>query len=103
MRVEKHKRKGGGHSKNRKLDAVQVQVSVKYRKIRGRKLSKKVIEQAIRKYANTGKLPRGFIWIKITQWKNPDSIANPEWRNQGPQKERLATLRGILQRGRIRI
>lgn len=95
-------------------DPLEVQMSIKVRKPKGRRLSKKVIEQAILYKLNDKKLrdPRGFK-LKIINWTNPDrdpSKTNPRNnlpldfpRDYGTQAERWETLRVPLLSARMAI
>jgi hypothetical protein len=90
-------------------DSLDVQISVRVKVPKGRKLSAKVIKQAVMFRAKHGRNPRGFR-VLITRWRNPDRrrIADQKWRGQpgqrsgdSSQQERFETLGRALRGSRM--
>jgi hypothetical protein len=89
-------------------DPLTVQISARVKKPKGIRLTKKVLEQAIRFKLDSPTLadPRGFT-LRIVSWTNPTrnpTKTNPRNglplnapRDYGPDKERWLTLRRALQ------
>ena len=91
------------------VDPLDVQLSVKLRVPKGRKISRKLIIQAIKFRAAHGRDPQGFT-IKIARWRNPGrvNLVDRQWRGMKGRKggaesqtERFDTLGRALRGSRM--
>jgi hypothetical protein len=83
-------------ARNRR-DLISIQLDIRVKVPKGFKLSRAVLDQAVRDWAATGVQPEGFK-IKIIDWRRGSKRSTPEsaGTSQDQARERL---RGLLQAG----
>ncbi len=86
-------------AKSRKGDLVSIQLDIRVKVPFGRKLTRSLVEQAVRLRAETGADPKGFR-IKIVDWKHSGKERQTPGSVGATQEEVFERFRGLLLAGR---